>query len=29
MRITITENQYTRLFEQEEVSCAPTGDTKY
>jgi len=29
MRITITENQYTRLFEQEEVSCAPTGDTKW
>ena len=29
MRITITENQYTRLFEQEEVSCAPTGDTEY
>tara|TARA_Y100000034_G_C6863775_1_gene393441 strand:- start:263 stop:1042 length:780 start_codon:yes stop_codon:yes gene_type:complete len=29
MRITITENQYTRLFEQEEISCAPTGDTEY
>ena len=27
MRIIITENQYTRLFEQEEVSCVPTGDT--
>ena len=29
MRIIITENQYTRLFEQEEVSCAPTGVTKW
>ena len=29
MRITITENQYTRLFEQEEFDCAPTGDTKW
>jgi len=29
MRIIITENQYTRLFEQEEVSCAPTGVTAW
>ena len=29
MRIIITENQYTRLFEQEEVKCVPTGDTTY
>ena len=29
MRITITENQYSRLFEQEEVSCVPTADTVY
>ena len=29
MRIIITENQYTRLFEQEEVSCAPTGVTTW
>ena len=29
MRIVITENQYIRLFEQEEVKCVPTGDTTY
>ena len=29
MRITITENQYTRLFEQEEIECVPTGDTEW
>tara|TARA_R110000744_G_scaffold210881_1_gene329981 strand:+ start:447 stop:1238 length:792 start_codon:yes stop_codon:yes gene_type:complete len=27
MRIIITENQYGRLFEQEQVSCVPTGET--
>ena len=29
MRITITENQYTRLFEQEEISCVPTAKTQF
>ena len=29
MRIIITENQYTRLFEQEEVRCVPTGKTQF
>ena len=29
MRIIITENQYTRLFEQEEVKCVPTGETEF
>jgi len=29
MRIIITENQYTRLFEQQEVKCVPTGETKF
>tara|TARA_R110002110_G_scaffold365208_1_gene574922 strand:+ start:45 stop:848 length:804 start_codon:yes stop_codon:yes gene_type:complete len=29
MRITITENQYGRLFEQKEIPCMPTGDTKW
>ena len=27
MRIIITENQYGRLFEQDQVSCVPTGET--
>ena len=29
MRIIITENQYTRLFEEREVKCVPTGDTEF
>ena len=29
MRIIITENQYGRLFEQEEIPCVPTADTQY
>lgn len=29
MRIIITENQYGRLFEQKEIPCVPTADTKY
>ena len=29
MRIIITENQYGRLFEQEEIPCAPTAETQY
>jgi hypothetical protein len=29
MRIIITENQYGRLFEQEEIPCVPTAETQY
>lgn len=29
MRITITEEQYGRLFEQEEILCVPTAETQY
>jgi len=29
MRIIITENQYGRLFEQEEISCVPTAKTQF
>ena len=29
MRITITENQYGRLFEQKEIPCMPTGETQF
>lgn len=29
MRIIITENQYGRLFEQEEVLCVPTAETQF
>ena len=29
MRILITENQYGRLFEQEEISCVPTATTQF
>ena len=29
MRIIITENQYTRLFEERVVKCVPTGDTEF
>ena len=29
MRIIITENQYGRLFEQEEILCVPTANTQF
>jgi hypothetical protein len=29
MRIIITENQYGRLFEQEEIPCVPTAETQF
>jgi len=29
MRIIITENQYGRIFEQEEILCVPTAETQY
>jgi len=29
MRIVITENQYSRLFEQEEIKCIPSAETQF